>query len=229
MSLLASLGTGAASTPPDDAVRIEGVVTYDGRRPAPVPVIESVTVRELIEVDPGTGGLKDAVVWLEGVPDQSAPDRADAEGPVVMDQVNFFFVPHVLAVRSGQPVEFRNSDPANHGITTSSSEHRDRLNVTTPPGAVVTHRFVAAKQPVAVGCPVHAAMGGWVYVFGHPFYAVTDGMGRFMLPPVLPGRYRLHVHHADGGMERDREVVVGPDGPLRLRIELHDADRRTSR
>jgi hypothetical protein len=50
-------------------VEVEGVVTYDGKMPTPIPVSEAGTTRQLIEVDPKTQGLKDAVVWLERVPE----------------------------------------------------------------------------------------------------------------------------------------------------------------
>ena len=63
---------GADSTPSDETVRVEGVVTYDGRLPEPIPVAEAGTSRQLMEVDPKTKGLKDAVVWLEGVPEPAA-------------------------------------------------------------------------------------------------------------------------------------------------------------
>ena len=56
-----------------DTVPVEGVVIYDGRLPVPVPVSEAGTSRQRIEVDPKTKGLKDAVVWLEGVPAPAKP------------------------------------------------------------------------------------------------------------------------------------------------------------
>ena len=83
----------AAAGGAGEAGRVAGVVTYDGPRPKPVPVVEAGTVRQLVEVDPKTKGLKDAVVWLEGVP---APQKRPVpKDPAVMDQQNFFFVPHV--------------------------------------------------------------------------------------------------------------------------------------
>jgi hypothetical protein len=98
--LLKEKGRSASLTEPG---RIEGVVTYDGRLPEPVPVSEAGTTRQLIEVDPETKGLRDAVVWLEGVPEPRG-DQEVTRIPVVMDQQNFFFLPHVLAVRSSRRV-----------------------------------------------------------------------------------------------------------------------------
>jgi plastocyanin len=207
-------------------VVVEGTVTYDGPLLDPIRVDEAGAERHPIEVDPETNGLKDAVVWLDGVSDAEGAGRPAERAPAVMDQVNYFFVPHVLAVGAGRPVEFRNSDIANHGVTGSSLEDANRFNVTTPPGGSYTHRFEASRYPVAIGCPIHAAMAAWVYVFDHPYHAVTDEEGSFRIPAVPPGRYTLHVRHADGGMGERREVAVGPDGPLRVGVAFEEDDLR---
>jgi len=208
--------------PAGDGVAIEGVVTYDGPTPDPIPIHEAGTVRHLVEVDPESGGLKEAVVWLEGVPSGGGGPIPD--DPAVMDQENYTFVPHVLAVRAGREVAFLNSDGANHGVSASSLEVANRFNVTTPPGGQYTHRFVASEYPVAIGCPIHAAMAAWVFVFGHPYFAVTDEQGRFRLPPVPPGRYTMQVRHPSGGMRQQREVVVREGEPVQVRIEFHGED-----
>jgi len=225
VSLSLLLGARLRSASPREPVRLEGIVTYDGRQSDPIPVSEAGTSRQLIEVDTETKGLKDAVVWLDGVREPAAAHPEVADEPVVMDQQNFFFVPHVLAVKSGQAVEFRNSDVANHGVTASSLEPRNQFNLITPQGGHFTHRFVTSKHPVAIGCPIHTAMAGWIFVFDHRFHAVTDNMGRFTLPPVPAGRYKLRVHHADGGLRKTEQIVVEADRPVRLRIDFHDRDR----
>lgn len=216
--------TKAGPAPPAGTAVVEGVVTYDGPLPEPVTVTEAGTVRHLVEVEPKSGGLKEAVVWLEGVPRPARSGVEAREEPVVMDQQNYFFVPHVLAVEAGREVEFRNGDVANHGVTASSLEPKNCFNVVTPQGGKSAHRFVASKSPVAIGCPLHAAMAAWVYVFDHPNHAVTDEKGRFRLPPVPPGRYTLHVRHPDGGLRSRREVVVREGEPVRLRVEFHGDD-----
>jgi plastocyanin len=205
-------------------VRVEGVVSYDGPLPESIPVPEAGTVRHLVEVDPKTKGLKEAVVWLEGVPESAPAGNEAQDEPVVMDQQNYFFVPHVLAIRGGREVEFLNSDGANHGVTASSLEAKNQFNVTTPPGGRHIHRFVASKYPVAIGCPIHAAMVAWIYVFDHPHFAVTDEQGRFRFPTVPPGQYTLQVRHPDGGLRQQQEVVVRAGEPVHLRIEFHGGD-----
>jgi plastocyanin len=209
-----------------EKVKVEGVVTYDETLPKPIPVGEAATFRQLIEIDPKTNGLKDAVVWLAGVPEPVAPHQKVADEPVIMDQHNFFFVPHVLAVKSGQAVEFRNSDSANDGVTASCLEPRNQFNVMIPHSGHFTHRFVTSKHPVAIGCPIHDSMAGWIFVFDHPFHAVTDSLGRFTLPPVPLGRYTLRVHHPDGGFLKSQQIVVESHKSVRLRIDFHEVDRK---
>jgi plastocyanin len=204
-------------------VRVEGIVTYDGPLPEPIPVAEAATVRHPVEVDPATRGLKDAVVWLEGVPARAEP--SPNKPPVAVDQRNFFFVPHVLAVDAGQEVQFLNSDNANHGVTAASLEPANCFNVVIPlaEGRYV-HRFVASRHPVAIGCPIHSSMAAWVYVFEHPYHAVTDEQGGFRLPPVPAGQYTLEVRHADGGMRKQQAIEIRAGQLAQARIALHASD-----
>ena len=94
----------------------------------------------------------------------------------------------------------------------------------TPSGGSYIHRFVASKRPVTIGCPIHGAMAAWIYVFDHPYRAVTDEMGSFRLPPVPPGRYTLHVRHPEGGMDSRQALVVQPGAPVQRHIEFGEKD-----
>jgi plastocyanin len=209
---------------------VEGTVTYSGPLPDPVSISEAGTVRHPIVRDAEDNGLEDAVVWIEGASSGGFRDETEKLAPATMDQQNYEFIPHVLAVRAGQEVEFLNSDVANHGVTASSLEEKNRFNVVTPAGGRIEHTFVASRHPVAIGCPIHASMSGWVYVFDHPFFAVTDDRGRFRLTKVPPGEYTLHVRHGDGGMVHKQPLVVRETGPPGgLRIEFTGADLKARR
>ncbi|GIW88994.1 MAG: hypothetical protein KatS3mg108_3318 [Isosphaeraceae bacterium] len=201
---------------------VRGRVVYDGPIPKPVANPESGIPRAIVTVD-GEGGLSEAVVWLDGVAETTERPQGPIP-PAVMDQVDFAFVPHVLAVEAGREVEFRNSDLANHGVRAVSLEPANEFQVTTPPGGTYRHRFVASRFPVAIGCPLHPAMAAWVFVFKHPFHAVTDESGRFRIEGVPPGRYRLEVRHPSGGMRSAREVEVTADGGDPIRVEFHAED-----
>jgi plastocyanin len=214
LALLVPLATAQEKPAP---VAVEGTVTYEGPIPRGVPVTEAGAVRQLVEVHAKSKGLKDAVVWLEGVP---VPRERAKKERATLDQQNFFFVPHVLAIEAGQEVEFLNSDSANHGVLASSAEPKNCFNVVTPPGGSYKHRFAAARRAVRIGCPYHAGMSAWVWVFEHPYYAVTDAAGRFTLPPVPPGTFTLQVRHLDGELQQTLPLTVKEGQPATLRIRL---------
>lgn len=220
MIMLLVVSVGADRAVAGDGVLVEGIVTYDGPVPDPVPIPEAASKRQLVEVNAETGGLKDAVVWVEGVPGSSLPDLPGPDGPIEMDQQNYEFIPHVLAIEDGQEVAFLNSDIANHGVSSRSSTQSNRFNVTTPPGGSHVQRFSTSRLPVAIGCPIHASMSAWVFVFDHPYHAVTDELGQFRLPPVPPGRYTLRVHHADGDLRLRRALTLDAAHPRSLRLPL---------
>ena len=159
-------------------------------------------------VDPA-GGIKNAVVWVsssEGLGQKQA-------GPVLMDQNQCVFEPHVIALQAGQSIAVRNSDSAIHNIRIFREGKPDML----------MHQWQKAdaadipwcfKEPgrYVVRCGVHHWMYAWVFVAPGGQVAVTDGEGRFRLAGVPEGRYTLHVWHETLG-ERDIPVEVNPDLP----------------
>jgi hypothetical protein len=145
-----------------------------------------------------------------------------------MDQRGHEFVPRVLAVRSGQPVKFTNSDPANHNVRTSSRRFTNEFNVFTGIEGSYTHRFVADAQnrPVRVGCDIHPWMRGWIYVFDQPHFTVSDAQGRFRIPSLPPGEYLLALRQPDISYAGERKVRVKAGETTRVEIELNAKDAR---
>jgi plastocyanin len=219
---LTALSLGQSSTQSKKAV-VEGIVTYTGSIPKPVLVEEAKSFRQLIEVHPKTKGLKDAVVWLEGV---KGPLPKSKKKLVKVDQRDFFFLPHVLAIEDGQEVEFLNSDPPNHGVLATAFEEANSFNTVVPPGSSFKHRFVAAKRPIAITCSLHAGMGAWIFVFKHPYFAVTDKEGKFRIDHVPPGKVTLMVQHMDGGLKRKLELEVKSSASEPLRIEFISPEKK---
>lgn len=145
-----------------------------------------------------------------------------------MDQRDHEFVPRVLAVRSGQPVRFTNSDPANHNVRASSPQPANEFNVFTGVEGSYTHHFVADPQqrPVRVGCDIHPWMRGWIYVLDEPNFGVSDALGRLRLGPLPPREYVLAIRQPDIAYATERPVTVKAGETTRLQIELGAKDLR---
>ncbi len=173
-----------------------------------------------IIVDAPTRGLKNAVVWVEDGPPGTPVTHLPT---VVLDQENWTFLPHVLAVRAGQTVRFLNSDLANHNI--HSLTPGNAFNLGFPSGVGLTYRFrrPTGTRPVRLNCDIHEWMRAWVYVFRQDAFAVTDAEGRYRIEGVPSGRQRLRAHHADGELQATREVVIEKDTETRVDLELESA------
>lgn len=211
---------------------VAGVVTFRGEVPKSAVPDDAGIHRPLLEVDASTRGLRHVVVSLTPIEDNPAGQSrltapAAPDEPVPMDQWNHEFSPRVLAVRVGQPVKFTNSDPANHNVRTVSSQRANEFNVYTGVNGSYTHRFVTdpEQQPVSVGCDIHPWMRGWIYVFDHPHFCVTDAQGRFRIDPVPPGRYKLVVRQPDLRYSAEREVTVLADHLTRVELEIQPSKR----
>jgi hypothetical protein len=135
-------------------------------------------------------------------------------------------VPRVIAVLAGQPVRFSNSDPANHNVRTSSAESKNEFNVFTGVDGTYTHSFVAdpRQKPVSLGCDIHPWMRGWIYVFDHRYFAVTDERGRFRIGSVPAGEYTLAVRQPDIKYAREESVIVSNKEPTKVQIEIRAED-----
>ena len=143
-----------------------------------------------------------------------------------MDQRDHEFAPRVLAVRAGQSVKFTNSDPANHNVRATASEPANQFNVFTGMDGSYTHRFIAnsGSRPVRVGCDIHPWMRGWLYVFEHPWFAVTDEHGSFRIDSVPAGEYTLVLEQPDIRHRIEQSVTVSGDKTTEVEFEIREED-----
>jgi plastocyanin len=127
-----------------------------------------VTVRVL---DPYQQGLAEAVVSFSN----STPVSASPDTRVIIDQINRAFVPRVSAVQVGTLVQFPNSDDVRHHVYSFSAAKRFELKLYHGHSAPPIHFNAPGK--VVLGCNIHDAMVGYVYVMATPYFALTDPRG----------------------------------------------------
>jgi plastocyanin len=205
---------------PADAGNIRGVVTMTGAvtaKKVPVTIDQYVCGTEKMAEDlvvNAKGGVKNAVVWLKTPPPGAAWPSAPVK--VEMDQKGCVFVPRVLLVPVNGTVEFLNSDRLLHNLHSASNEN-PTFNRTQPRGRVIPVTF-AKPEFVQVNCDLHSWMRSWVVVADHPFYALTNDAGEFVLPNIPPGKYTLQTWQEVLGIT-SREVTVGAED-ARVTVEL---------
>jgi hypothetical protein len=70
-----------------------------------------------------------------------------------------------------------------------------------------------------VVCDTHAWMLGFVHVFDHPFFAVTNEPGAFLISDLPPGNYVLKAWPEDAGI-KSQEIAVPESGEVRVSFEF---------
>jgi plastocyanin len=206
---------------PAAAATLTGTVVLQGAPPEPrklpVTIDQYVCGKEKdaedLLVSPQRS-IRNAVVWIENPPARPAADRPAV---VAMDQKECVFIPRVIVVPAGGRVDFLNSDRLLHNIH-GAPKVNPPFNRTQPRGRTIPITF-AHPEIIQVSCDLHSWMRAWVVVADHPFYAVTDGNGRFAFPGLPAGRYTLRVWHERLGTT-SRDVVVGDQDATAVTVEM---------
>ena len=212
-----------------ETLHITGTISYVGEIPRQRLPDNAGTRRELLSVHDRSDGLQYALVYLAGDSIPKAPppagDEVDAE-PIVVDQIDETFDPHLIAIRDGQSITFTNNDNANHNIRTATLDRRNEFNVYTGPEAEYEHVFHAGERlrPIRIGCDIHGWMRAWIFVFDHPWFAVTGEDGEFEIASVPPGEYRLTIRQPDVGLMHEQTVTVTTGESLVVDVELTRED-----
>jgi plastocyanin len=144
-----------------------------------------------------------AVVSVEPV---VAREHALPEGPAVLDQYGKAFVPDLLVVRVGQPVEFRNSEDVDHNVAVIRSPTGTKIfDTSTSAYEKYVHTFDRAGR-YDVSCDVHPGMRATIIAATTPYVTVVDATGRFRFADLEPGHYALTVA-GTRSLERKLEVT----------------------
>jgi plastocyanin len=207
---------------------IEGRVHVHGRTPAPEPIRMGLDPI-CLEVN-GAAPLNDTlVVSRDGFVANAfvyiahGLDRTRAF-PVPTDAVQLVqhgcrFVPHVLGVRAGQPVEIVNDDPTEHNVHSLPGANAELSRLQPVQGMRETRVFASPEIMVGIKCDLHPWMTAFVGVVDHPYFAVTSDDGRFTLTGVPDGTYTLAVWHERFGT-RTMDVTVTGGHPADADVEL---------
>jgi len=204
------------------AETIKGNIRYVGapieKKKTPVTIDQYICGKEKEPEDlllSSNNGIRNAVVSLQNIPPGA---KRNWNFPAAkMDQKQCAFIPRVVIVPVGGTVEFLNSDRLLHNVRSAGKENPP-FNRAQPHARSISFAF---KQPelLRVDCDLHSWMRGWVVVADHPFYAVTNEQGEFILDNVPRGKYTLQVWQESLG-NVTREVVVGDKSTTTVSVAM---------
>lgn len=154
---------------------------------------------------PAAGGFPSIVV-LE--PIGGGPAEPQAAAPS-MDQEQQTFIPSILLVRTGQPVDFLNHDDVLHNVRVKNEETKESaFNVAIPTGEKYTHTF-KHDGFYDVGCDIHPGMSAQILSTTSPFAVIADPAGAFTIPNVPNGPYKAIAYAGAQTIEKEINVAAG--------------------
>lgn len=200
---------GATTAAPYDSssasTRVSGTILFEGPRPEPAPVRMGGS---LFCVRHGQGRTSQRVSITEDNKLQNVIVyvRSGHEGrvytvpsdPVILDQKDCVYVPRVVTLMAGQPLEIGNSDDTFHNVHAESSVNRPFNLVQAVMGSKNTEIFSKAEAPFRIGCDMHPWMSTYVGVFDHPFHTTVNAEGFYSIN-LPPGKFEIVAWHEKYG------------------------------
>jgi hypothetical protein len=215
---------------PATAGSISGTVKLEGAAPVFKPIdmsaeaictqANTTPVVPPIVVTGAHGTLANVVVYVKSGLGSYRFDIPSA--PVVLDQKGCMYTPRVLAVMTNQSFEVHNEDQTIHNVHPMPRENH-AWNKSEPVGdSPIVASFTKPELAIPIACNIHPWMRAFMFVFAHPYFAITPKTGDFELQGVPPGTYTIEAWHERFGFQ-DQTVTLGPKESKSLDFVFHAA------
>jgi hypothetical protein len=156
---------------------------------------------EELVVNPETKGVRYAVAFLKAPKGETLPIHPSLKEPspkeAILDQPRCAFVPHLLAMRSDQTLVAKNPAPVPHNVVITG--FTNTYNRQIPSKKSETFTLEPEDRAIALSCGAHPWMKGFLWVFDHPYFAVTDADGKFEIKNAPAGERSLVLWHEKVG------------------------------
>jgi hypothetical protein len=115
----------------------------------------------------------------------------------------------VLGLQVGQRLTIINNDATYHITHTFAKKNRDWIQSQSP-GAPPLKKTFEQPEFIPLKDDQHPWQEGYLGVFAHPFFAISDESGDYKIEGLPPGRYTVVARHETLG-EQTVEITLGAD------------------
>jgi hypothetical protein len=189
-------------------------------------------------VDPKTKAVANVVVWIKAPKGMFFPIHEKYKkrmDDVVIDQPHCAYMPYISAynpvyfagqkdVATGQQLIFRNSSDVQHNVLAiGKSNFNDGFNKNMGPKSEFMKTLNPQPTPILLSCGSHTWMSAKLFVFDHPYYAITKEDGTFEIPHIPAGAdvSIMAWHEAVGWVLTNQGKKMTPkEGKNTLDLEL---------
>ena len=200
----------ASQAPAAEWASLKGRFVFDGTPPAPVEITADKDVEvcgkhklvneELVVSD--DKGIANVVLFVRSKGVSVHPDLVDGSkaDPVVLDNKDCRFQPHVGFVQTGQTLTIKNSDTVGHNsnIATMKNSPSNSLVPSNGSSDVTFSRDEAI--PASVTCNIHPWMKAYLVIRPNPYGGVSEADGSFEIENLPVGEeLEFQLWHEKGG------------------------------
>jgi hypothetical protein len=167
-------------------------------------------------------GVSNAIVWIADV-------KTGKEFPVEkrseLASEKCLLDPRVQGVVVGTTMNVFNEDRLIHKLVFIRGAHDTltKMPFFNNGQMVASERIATQPGIVEVRCALHPWTRGYIAVFDHPYFAVTDANGAFKIDSLAPGTYKMMVWHEGMTQPAAQQVQVAANGTakadLAIRVE----------
>jgi hypothetical protein len=159
--------------------------------------------------------IKNVVVFIGGI----KAGKAIPEETVTVTDSNCAFVPHVGIGFKGNKFVVKNEDPVLHTIHVYTYiSGKTMYNIGLPEKGSSVTKPLTKTGLMELNCDCHPWMLGYVYIFDHPYAAVTNEKGEFVMRDIPPGTYTVEAWHEGLGKVRLTDVRVESGETNKIRM-----------
>ena len=189
---------------------LKGRFVFDGTPPAPIEITADKDVEvcgkhklvneELVVSD--DKGIANVVLFVRSKGVTVHPDLVDGSkaDPVVLDNKDCRFQPHVGFVQTGQTLTIKNSDTVGHNSNIATMKNSPSNSLVPSNGSSDVTFSRAEAIPASVTCNIHPWMKAYLVIRPNPYGAVSGADGSFEIENLPVGEeLEFQLWHEKGG------------------------------
>jgi hypothetical protein len=169
--------------------------------------------------DPG-GALSNALVWIDGIAAGKPLPELRRDRITIH---NCQFEPRLIAVPIGTTLNIFSRDGTEHDARfyrEGDGEPVEQVRTFNAGSLVPSEKIAREPGIVEIRSTLRPFARGYVAVFSHPYYAVTDERGAFTIDGLPQGTYTVKIWHEGLAKPAEQRVTILPNGTGRLDVAI---------